>query len=195
MTNKKLTVIYIHGFNSSPLSHKSTQLRQWLKKWHPEIHIHIPALPIEPLEAIAQIEAIVKNTTGNIGLIGSSLGGFYAAFLAEKFDAPAVLINPAVRPFNTLSQHLGENKNYYDNKIDTLEQQHVDDLRMLFTEKHNNPQRLLLMVQTADQTLDYREATTHYWRIPAIIEYGGNHSFQNAARFFPTMLQFLQNNT
>ena len=186
------TVVYIHGFNSSPQSHKAQQFSQWISAAHPAINLHVPALRPYPLEAMAQLEALAQSAPGGVGFVGSSLGGFYATYLAEKYRAPAVLINPAVRPFETLSRYLGENENFHTREHYVLTPQHVEDLRTLYVAAPSQPQRLLLMVQTGDETLDYREACTHYRASPAIIEYGGDHAFQQAERYFPTLLTFLQ---
>ncbi len=187
-----LSIVYIHGFNSSPQSHKAQLFKQWLQENHPDIKLHTPALKPFPLDAIAQLTMLAEIDPANTGFIGSSLGGFYAVHLAEKFHAPAVLINPSVKPFDTLSRFLGENENFHTQERYTLTQQHVDDLRSLYVEKPANPEKLLLLTQTGDETLDFREGTAHFHSSPAIIEYGGDHAFQNAERHFRFMLQFLQ---
>jgi predicted esterase YcpF (UPF0227 family) len=186
------TVVYIHGFNSSPQSHKAQQLKQWLAEQHPDIQCVLPALSPYPLEAMAQLEAQVQQAPESTGLIGSSLGGFYAAYLSEKYSVPAVLINPAVRPFETLSRYLGDNENFHTREHYELTQQHVDDLASLYVPEPSASARFWLMVQTADEALDFREATAHYSSSPALIEYGGDHSFQQCERWFPQMLTFLQ---
>jgi predicted esterase YcpF (UPF0227 family) len=186
------SIIYIHGFNSSPQSHKAQLFRRWMTASHPDLTLHIPALQPYPLDAVAQLEALTRLNKNNTGFIGSSLGGFYAAHLAEKFNAPAVLINPSIKPFETLSRYLGENENFHTQERYVLTQQHVDDLRSLFVPQPANPEKLLLLSQTGDETLDYREGTAHFHSSPAIIEYGGDHAFQHAERHFPFMLQFLQ---
>lgn len=186
------SIVYIHGFNSSPQSHKAQLFKRWLHESHPAITLHTPALKPFPLDAISQLESLASIDPGKTGFIGSSLGGFYAIYLAEKFRAPAVLINPSVKPFDTLSRYLGENENFHTQERYTLTQQHVDDLRSLYVEKPASPEKLLLLTQTADETLDFREGTAHFHSSPAIIEYGGDHAFQNAERHFPFMLQFLQ---
>ena len=186
------SIIYIHGFNSSPQSHKAQLFKSWMNTTHPDITLHIPALKPYPLDAIAQLEALTNLNKHTTGFIGSSLGGFYAVHLSEKFNAPAVLINPSVKPFETLSQYLGENENFHTQERYMLTQQHVEDLRFLFVPQPTNPEKLLLLTQTGDETLDYREGTAHFHASPAIIEYGGDHAFQNAERHFPLMLQFLQ---
>ena len=186
------SIIYIHGFNSSPQSHKAQLFKHWMDATHPDITLHIPALKPYPLETIAQLEELANLNQDNTGFIGSSLGGFYAVHLAEKFNAPAVLINPSVKPFETLSRYLGENENFHTQERYVLLQQHVDDLCSLFVQQPSNPKKLLLLTQTGDETINFREGTAHFHTSPAIIEYGGDHSFQNAERHFPLMLQFLQ---
>lgn len=186
------SIIYIHGFNSSPQSHKAQQFRQWVAEHHPDITLHIPALKPFPLEAMAQLEALAALDPANTACIGSSLGGFYAVWLAEKFGCRAALINPAVRPHETLGRYFGDNENFHTGERYVLTQQHVDDLRALYVAKPSLPERLLLLVQTADETLDFREATAQFRASPAIIEYGGDHAFQQAERHFPAMLHFLR---
>ncbi|MEZ5540138.1 MAG: YqiA/YcfP family alpha/beta fold hydrolase [Pseudomonadales bacterium] len=185
------SIVYIHGFNSSPQSHKAQQFRQWVSNHHPEITLHIPALSPFPLIAMQQLENLAARAPQSTGFIGSSLGGFYAAWLAEKFQARAVLINPAITPFDSLSQYLGENKNHHTQDSYVLTQQHVDDLRSMYVAEPSHPERFLLMVQTGDEILNFREATTHFSRSPAVIEYGGDHAFQNAEKHFVHMLRFL----
>lgn len=186
------SIVYIHGFNSSPQSHKARQFRAWIDAHHPDITLHTPALSPYPLDAIAQLEALAAIDPHHTGFVGSSLGGFYAVWLAEKFGGRAALINPSVRPFATLDRYLGENENFHTRERYMLTQQHVDDLHSLYVDKPSHPERLLLMVQTGDETLDFREATAHFHASPAIIEYGGDHAFQHAERHFPLLLRFLQ---
>ncbi len=192
MHTSSFSIVYIHGFNSSPQSHKAQQFSQWIARHHPAVTLHVPALKPFPQDAIAQLEELALHAPGKTGFIGSSLGGFYAVHLAEKFSAPAVLINPSVRPFETLSRYLGENENFHTQERYVLTQQHVDDLRAAYVANPAAPEKLLLMVQTADETLDFREATAHFCHSPALIEYGGDHAFQQAERHFSFMLAFLR---
>lgn len=190
--NMSFSIIYIHGFNSSPQSHKAQLFKSWMNATHPDITLHIPALKPYPLDAMTQLRDLANLNSGKTGFIGSSLGGYYAVNLAEKFNAPAVLINPSVKPFETLARYLGENENFHTQERYTLTQQHVDDLQSLFVPQPSKPEKLLLLTQTADETLDFREGTAHFHSSPAIIEYGGDHAFQHAERHFPLMLQFLR---
>lgn len=187
-------LLYIHGFNSSPQSHKASLLKNWIAEQHPHIHCEIPYLKPFPADSVAQLETIIEQYSNRetIGLMGSSLGGYYAAFLAEKYNLRAVLINPSVRPFDLLSKYIGENKNFYNNDSYIFEQKHVDELKDFYVPHHKRPENLLLMVQTGDEALDYREATAKYFRSRNIIEYGGDHGFQYFERWFSYTLQFLK---
>ena len=188
-------LLYIHGFNSSPQSHKASALKQWLAQQHPHISYEVPYLKPYPADSIAQLEQIIerhKNKHESIGLMGSSLGGFYAAYLSEKYNLRAVLINPSIRPFELLSKYIGENKNFYNDDHYLFEQKHVDELKTFFVPQHTHPENLLLMVQTGDEALDFKEATAKYTASQNIIEYGGDHSFQGFDRWYNYNLRFLK---
>lgn len=190
-------LLYIHGFNSSPQSYKASSLKKWLRTSDPSIMYDAPYLRPYPAEAIAQLEKIIEDCLAKknaVGLIGSSLGGYYAAWLAEKYHLRAVLVNPAVRPFELLSGYIGENKNYHNDDHYTFEQKHVDELKVFYVSEHSAPENLLLMVQTGDKTLDFKEAATKYSACQNIIEYGGDHGFQGFERWFDYLLAFLQAN-
>jgi predicted esterase YcpF (UPF0227 family) len=104
-------LLYIHGFNSSPQSHKASILKQWLAQQHPSITCEVPYLKPYPADAITQLQVLLENYRAKkekIALVGSSLGGYYAAWLAEKYNLRAVLVNPSVRPFELLGKYIGE---------------------------------------------------------------------------------------
>jgi len=188
-------LLYIHGFNSSPQSHKASIFKQWITKQYPVIAYEVPYLKPYPADAIAQLEQLVESYLSRqepIGLVGSSLGGFYAAWLAEKYDLRAVLVNPAVRPFELLGKYIGENKNFYNDDHYLFEQKHVDELKTFYVPQHKYPENILLMVQTGDESLDFREATAKYTASQNIIEYGGDHGFRDFERWLHYILQFLK---
>jgi uncharacterized protein len=188
-------LLYIHGFNSSPQSHKASIFKQWMAQQHPHIPYEVPYLKPYPAEAIAQLEKLVESYLAKkekIGLVGSSLGGFYAAWLAEKYNLRAVLVNPSVRPFDLLGKYIGENKNFYNDDHYLFEQKHVDELKAFYVPIHKKPENLLLMLQTGDEALDFKEATAKYFASENIIEYGGDHGFRDFERWFNYILQFLK---
>lgn len=190
-------LLYIHGFNSSPQSYKASALKTWMLKNHPAIIYEAPYLSPYPGEAILQLEKLIRACLAKqeaVTLVGSSLGGFYGAWLAEKYGLRAVLVNPSVRPFELLGRYIGENRNYHNGDRYVFEPKHVDELRGFYVPVHRHPENLLLMVQTGDETLDFKEATAKYSMCQSIIEYGGDHGFQGFERWFEYLMMFLQLN-
>ena len=185
-------ILYLHGFNSSPDSYKARVLHDYMKRAGLSDRIDIPQIPPAPVEALELLqqhaEEIIKQYA--LSLVGSSLGGFYATWLAEKYNCPAVLINPAVKPHELLKKYLGENINYHTAESWVLDEAHIMNFRELYIDRISNPQRYLLMLQTGDETLDYREALEKYSDCPSIVEQGGSHEFSEFERHLDKILAF-----
>jgi predicted esterase YcpF (UPF0227 family) len=185
-------VIYLHGFLSSPQSQKATQTLEFVRANYPNLAIEIPQLANYPNEAVKNIElCIAKHKGKNLRFIGSSLGGFLSTFMVEKYSGKAVLINPAVRPFALLGDFLGEHINPYTQQPFFLEDKHIEELRQLDTPSLKLTSDYWVLLQTADETLDYRQAEAKYQDYKLSIEQGGDHSFQNFQRFLPDIFSFL----
>ena len=155
-------------------------------------YLQIPEIPPLPAEAIEMLVACVERaqTSHKVAFAGSSLGGFYAPWLAERFGGKAVLINPAVRPHVLLEKYLGENVNYYTSEKWVLNETHIQQFRDLDVEKITQPERYLVKLQTGDETLDYRLAADKYAGCHLQIEDGGDHSFINFEQHIDSLLDF-----
>lgn len=191
-------LLYIHGFNSSPASFKASLLKQYVESRHRADCLLTPSLSGVPEKAIAQLVALIepvvtgrmKNISPQVCLIGSSLGGYYATWLAERFDCRAVLVNPAVRPYDLMGNYLGNNVNFHTGENFELTRDHIEQLRQLEVARITKPDRYLLMLQTGDEVLDYKLAIEKYPAVPSIVEEGGGHEFMGFDRHLETVLAF-----
>ena len=180
-------LVYIHGFNSSAASFKARLLRAALAERGREHEFVCPDLPHRPVDAIEHLERLAERDRPC--LVGSSLGGYYATWLAEKHDLPAVLVNPAIRPYELLSGYVGNQKNLYTGAEYELTPEHLDELRALEADVIT-PKRYLLVVTTGDEVLDYREAVDRYRGARQIVVVGGDHGFSTFERYIEPVLRF-----
>ena len=187
-----LAVIYIHGFLSSPLSHKAQVVGRWLASQYPEVGFHSPQLTPYPGQTRAQLDALVASLQGqNIGLMGSSMGGFWASYLAETYDLPAVLINPACEPLKLMPKYQHQPlKNYHTEDTYYLDDSHLEELAQIPAHSVRRLNNYWVLVQTGDETLDYRKALAKYHGANVLVEEGGDHSFQDFERHLPASVAF-----
>ena len=128
--------------------------------------------------------------------MGSSLGGYFAGYLAEKYQTAAVLINPAIKPFELLEDYIGQQENPYTGIVYQVTRAHMAELKAIepktptFDSKQKN--NYLVMVQTGDEVLDYQQAVEKYQYSHLIVEQGGDHSFIDFDEKLPMITDFLQ---
>jgi predicted esterase YcpF (UPF0227 family) len=181
-------LIYIHGFNSSPASAKAGVLKARLAALGKGTEFAAPALPVSPARAAALLDEVIARHPG-AALVGSSLGGYYATWLAEKHGLRAALLNPAVRPYELLSAHLGPQQNLHTGERYELTPRHVDELRALEVERIT-PANYLLVVATADEVLDYTSAVERYRGAARIVIEGGDHGLSDFHRYVDRVVEF-----
>ena len=180
-------ILYLHGFCSSPESWKA---RLVAEAAHAQgERFFCPFLSPVPREAIAHAEEIILRETGPLTVVGSSLGGFYATWLAEKFDLRAVLVNPAVVAPISLEKYLGTQTNLHTHETFEFTVEHIAQLRALEVPEVT-PERYLLMVETGDEVLDYRQAVARYAGCRQIVLEGGDHSFTRFPDYLPQLIEF-----
>jgi predicted esterase YcpF (UPF0227 family) len=180
-------ILYLHGFNSSPQSHKAKVLGAYLAERGLASRYVCPALPPTASDAIREIERGLPQE--DLCFVGSSLGGFYATYLAEKHGARAVLINPAIEPHLGLRAYLGTQKNLYTGASYELTEAHLQEWKKLVVSRIT-PGRYLLLVETGDEVLDYREAVRRYAGCEQVVVAGGDHSLQSFAQHLPRIVEF-----
>ncbi len=181
-------IIYIHGFNSSPASSKAQVLRQRLEALGRGAEFAAPALPHSPAQAAARLDELASRHPHAV-LVGSSLGGYYATYLAEKHDLKAVLLNPAVRAYELLATLVGRQTNLHTGEEYDFTQQHVAELRSLEVDRIS-PERYLLIAATGDEVLDYRAAVARYQGCRQIVIQGSDHGLSDFAEHLDAVLEF-----
>ena len=190
-------ILYLHGFLSSPASVKAQATREYFAQYYPNVQLHIPQLSNSPAHVEEQLVTLVAQNPelieGGLKAIGSSMGGYLSTYLIEKFGGKAVLVNPAVRPYELLQNYLGEHVNPYTDEGFSIVPSDIDILKQLDTTRLNNPSAYRVMLQTDDETLDYRQAEQKYAQSQLIIEQGGDHSFVDYSRHLPAIADFLLN--
>ncbi len=186
-------ILYIHGFGSSGQGGKSKLFREYFKKQG--IKFLAPSLSIIPELAISTLEEIIEVCPDEeIVLMGSSLGGYYSLYLSEKYDLKAVLINPSIKPYETLKKVLGSNKSYYDGNFSfNWGETQVDSLKK-FSVDVSKTENYLLLARMGDEVLDYREAEKKLEGANMIIEEGGDHGFLDIDRYFTQISLFIEAN-
>ncbi|NUW68456.1 esterase YqiA [Vibrio coralliilyticus] len=187
-------LLYIHGFNSSPLSHKANVMKEYCQQHRPDIKVVVPQLPCFPQQAAECLLNIIEQHRDDyhIGLIGSSLGGYLSMWLNSQFGFKAVVVNPAVKPYELLADYLGEQENPYTHQRYVLESVHIDELKVLDTPVIKQAKDFWLLQQTEDEVLDYRQAVDKFSGAKQTVEEGGDHSFINFERYPQQIIEFLQ---
>lgn len=176
-------LLYIHGFRTTAQSHKADLLKQYFKD-----SILIADFRVSPDNAIKDLEALIHNYPIT-GIIASSLGGFYASYLSERYSLKTVLINPSIAPYETTRRYLGENTRDDGSHFIWSEA----DIHALNTYTIASPtfKNYYLFLQSGDEVLDYTVAQKHYYGAKMLLEEGGNHRFENFERYFDEVNTFL----
>ena len=182
-------ILYLHGFTSGPQSHKAQALSLRLSERGIGDAFICPQLPPSPADAIHLAESIVV-THPVVAVVGSSLGGYYATWLAERFDLRAVLVNPAVVAYISLEQYIGQQQWLYSGERFDFTQQHIEELRAIDVPLLVNPKRFWLMVEKGDETLDYRQAVSRYAGALQTVLSGGDHSFSRWGEYLDPVIDF-----
>lgn len=187
-------IAYLHGFNSGPASAKGQALARGVAALPAAVRpcYFLPRLSHWPAEAMRAVSRWAESAGHEeLTFVGSaSLGGFYAMHLAEAHGAKAVLVNPALHPERTLAPYLGRQHNPSTGERYEFTPEHLAELAVLQTERITHPQRYLLLLQSGDELLDWRQAVAFYAGAWQFIQGGGDHAYVNFAEQVPLVLRF-----
>ena len=182
-------IIYIHGFGSSGSGGKATLFREKFQE-----DILLPSLSYVPTLAIDTLEQLIKlliNKNEKISLVGSSLGGYYSIYLANKYNLKAVLINPAITPYTTLDK-IGMATNYFDLTTFEVTKEHIQMLKKLEVNLIKKQENFMVLLQKDDDVCPYLKAVEKLPNSTLHIEEGGSHTFDGIERYFESIEQFFK---
>ena len=187
MKNKDL-ILYIHGWNSYKDARKAVLLKNEINS-NKNFEVDSITLKSHPKEAIQQLSNYIEDHKGQrkVHLIGSSLGGYYATFLSEKYNLKAAMINPAVWAYKIFKNDMGSNVNLNTGEKYFIGDLWVQSLKDIFIE-NITVKNYLVLLQTGDQTLNYKFAKQYFEGSNIIVDEGGSHSFENLELKIPEML-------
>ena len=187
--NQNPRVVYLHGFRSSPQSFKARLIADRMAQLGRGADFVCPQLPPSPLAAIAVVREEVAPSAQDT-LVGSSLGGFYATWLAERFGCRAVLLNPAIRPARDLRGYTGPLTMYHSDERFDFRAEHLDEMRMLELGAISFAQRYFLIAAKGDELLDWREMVARYPGARHKVLENSDHGLSDFADHMDEVLEF-----
>jgi uncharacterized protein len=187
-------LLYLHGFRSSPQSTKARQVAARVRDRHPNVTWWCPQLPPSPKLAMdMMMQGIAQWPPASMAVIGSSLGGFYAIYVAQRKDCKGVLLNPAVDPARDLGKYIGEQTAWHDPDEHFLfEPRFVDELRALECGPLAHPEKIFAIIAKGDEVLDWREMTARYPGAAIKLLEGGDHALSDFDRHIDDVFAFLE---
>lgn len=186
-------LLYLHGFRSSPLSAKARQMAAHVAQHHPAVTFWCPQLPPSPQAAMALVtEGIATWPRAAIAVVGSSLGGFYASWVAQHTGCPSVMLNPAVDPARDLARYIGEQTTWQnpEERFYFLPE-YIAELQALDMRGRPPAGPELAIIAKGDEVLDWREMAGRYPEARQIVQEGGDHALGNFADYLPQVVEFL----
>ena len=184
-------ILYLHGFRSSPKSMKARLVGVRMLEMGLDAELRCPQLPASPTAAIALALKLVEGVQADqLSIIGSSLGGYYATWLAEHLGCRAVLLNPAVDPLKDLEPHTFVTTQFHSDEPFEFKTEYFDQLRALKVDKITHPQRYYLIAATGDEVLDYRSMLAHYEGARKHVIDGSDHGISEFAAYVDEVLAF-----
>lgn len=194
-------LLYLHGFRSSPRSMKAQKMAARVAARHPGVVWWCPQLPPSPAQAMAEVmQGIASWPRQTMAVAGSSLGGFYARWVALQTGCRAVLLNPAVHPARDLARYIGEQTCWHDpTQGFDFQPAHVDALRTLqaditrlAAQQPATPARQFAIVAQGDEVLDWREMQAFCAGGTLRLLPGSDHALSDFDEHIDAVFDFLQ---
>ena len=185
-------LLYLHGFRSSPRSTKAQQVREHVQSQFAHVTFWCPQLPPSPQQALREVmHGIAQWPRESMAVIGSSLGGFYATWIAEQTGCPAAVLNPAVHPERDLARYIGEHPSWHDpaERI-YFRPEYITELRTLQVGL-TRPERYYALIAKGDEVLDWREMAARYPGAHLRLLEGGDHALSEFADHLDDVLTFV----
>ncbi|KRD27429.1 MULTISPECIES: YqiA/YcfP family alpha/beta fold hydrolase [Acidovorax] len=186
-------LLYLHGFRSSPQSAKARQMAAHVARRHPGVTFWCPQLPPSPKAAMDLVAQGIALWPGSaMAVIGSSLGGFYASWVARHKGCPSVMLNPAVHPARDLARYIGEQTAWHDPaERFYFQPEYIDELRALDTTGQPPAAPEMAIIAKGDEVLDWREMVARYPQARLVVQEGGEHALANFSDYLPQVTEFL----
>ena len=184
-------LLYLHGFRSSPQSAKARQMAAWVQQHRPDVHWWCPQLPPSPREAMALLTDGMADWPSTTGVIGSSLGGFYATAVAEQRGCRAVLLNPAVDPARDLTRYIGETTAWHSDERFFFRAEFIDELRAISPAALTQLERYFAVIAKGDEVLGWVEMNERYRGCRVKLLEGGDHALSDFDEHLSEVAAFL----
>jgi predicted esterase YcpF (UPF0227 family) len=190
-------ILYLHGFRSSPHSAKAQMMARRMRQLGMADRFYAPQLPASPKAAmdlalawVRQLDVTQEALSQNLSIVGSSLGGFYATWLAQRLNCRAVLLNPAVQPPRDLQNYVGVTTQYHSDEPFEFKVEYMAELQALTVPVISRPERYFLIAATGDEVLDWHEMVTHYPGARQYVIEGSDHGISEFEDYVDDVLAF-----
>lgn len=193
---KTTLLVYLHGFRSSPNSSKAVMTGEAVRALSSTTHTYewyCPQLLASPKESMEKvIQHIDHSIADRLVIIGSSLGGFYTNYLAEKYQCNGIVLNPAVYAARELEPHVGMMTAYDSDEPFDFKAEYIDELRALQVNKITDPGRYFLIAAKGDELLDWKEMVAFYSGSKQLVLEDSDHGIADYANHLPAVIDFIE---